>query len=66
MKIEHHLKDFVIDENFKITLNIEMDAMWGQLFPLFQINQTIASPHRFSIRFWAFFCAKQWWGYNFM
>jgi hypothetical protein len=27
MKIEHHLKDFVIDENFKITLNIEMDAM---------------------------------------
>ncbi len=35
IKLESHFKVFVIDGNLKVTLNIEMDAMWGQLFPLF-------------------------------
>jgi len=37
-----------------------LDAMWGQLFPLFQINQIIATPHHCKTNFWAFFGAKQW------
>jgi hypothetical protein len=64
--LEPHLKVFVVDDNFKIALNIEMDEMWGQLFPLFQINQIIIAPHHCNTSFWAFFCDKQWWGYNFM
>jgi hypothetical protein len=60
IKLEPHFKVFVIDGNLKVTLNIEMDAMWGQLFPLFQINQIIATPHHCNISFWAFFGAKQW------
>jgi hypothetical protein len=28
IKLESHFKVFVIDGNLKVTLNIEMDAMW--------------------------------------
>jgi hypothetical protein len=54
---EANLDFSIIDGSSETTSNIEVDSMWGQLFPLFQINQAIWAPHHHNTSFfWHFLC----------